>query len=827
MRLQTKLLLVVIPLIVLPLITLGFLGHIRLRDMSSERILKEVNILTEELSHNVTIFMQTAQANLELFAGSSLLQKYLLTADEGQRYTLLQPSLLRLLRSYQEAYPDYYEIRVLLPDGYEDTRLTRERIANLTEEERDSPYFQQLRDSASGADLTFLRNPDNQEIALYAGKPLRFRDPSLDPISAVPALRGYLVVTIDPGFIAREIAKHQAGLNGFLFFADAAGQILFHRDPARVGETLPPALWSDLLRSARHNEVRDVQLDGKSLLFVGQPVQDGFFLFAVLPKNDLLAASREMSRLVGHITITATLVTLTLILLLLKRLLVSRILTLAQAAKEIGRGNLNVSVDTTRQDEIGDLARSFQEMAGNLQRSNEQIQRLAFYDSLTGLPNRVLLKEQLGYAIARAQRYNKPLALLFLDFDNFKWINDTLGHETGDTFLRIMAERIAGALRKEDVLVRGAGTGTEHIVARLGGDEFLLLLKELNNPYAAGTVARRILNTLAQPLRLADYDIGISASIGISLWPDDGDEAEALIRAADIAMYEAKRRGKGNYQYYSSAMEDTAARKLTLETRLRHAIDNGQLLLYYQPLLNVASGQVIRFEALLRWQDPELGMMTPDVFIPLAEETGLIIPITAWVLEEACRQTRQWREAGLGDLSVSVNVSGINVIRSNLSLSVAQILQETRLGAESLVLELTETCVMTHQDKAVPALNNLKALGVRIALDDFGTGYSSLNHLRHLPIDELKIDRRFLANLPVAEDDSAVVSMVTAIARTLRLKVTAEGVETGEMFEFVKAAGCDYAQGFLFSPPVPAASVPSLLERLASAFASSCDMASS
>ncbi|NJN47041.1 MAG: EAL domain-containing protein [Candidatus Competibacteraceae bacterium] len=296
------------------------------------------------------------------------------------------------------------------------------------------------------------------------------------------------------------------------------------------------------------------------------------------------------------------------------------------------------------------------------------------------------------------------------------------------------------------------------------------------------------------------------------MWPDDGDNAEELIKTADIAMYEAKRRGKGRYQYYSSTMEDAAARRLALETRLRCALDTGQLLLYYQPKVEVASGRIIGFEALLRWHDPVFGVITPDEFIPLAEETGLIIPITAWVLGEACRQTKQWQETGLGDLSVSINVSGIDVDRSNLSAIVAKTLAETGLSAESLVLELTETCVMTAQDKVAPTLAGLNARGVRIALDDFGTGYSSLNRLKQLPIDELKIDQSFLANLPTSQDDAAIVSMITAIAQTLHLKVTAEGVETQEMFKFIKAARCDYAQGFLFSSPVPAESIPRLLK---------------
>ncbi|NJN47039.1 MAG: diguanylate cyclase [Candidatus Competibacteraceae bacterium] len=449
MKLQTKLLIMVIPLIVLPLITLGLLGHARLQEMSSERILREADILVEELSESVTLLLQTAQANLALFSGSSLLQKYLLTADEAQRYTLLQPSLLSLFRSYQDAYPEYYEIRIILPDGYEDTRLTQERIPNHTEEEQDSAEFQQLQQSGADGILTFLHNPDTQQPALYVGKPLKLRDPSVDPLVAEPILRGYLVVTIDPAFIAQEVAERTVGLSGFLVFSDAKGQVLFHRDAALIGEQIPPELFENLLSAVEREEVLKAELDGETVLLVGKPIEEKFFLIAVVPEQDLFAASRAMSRLVGYVTVVAILVTLSLVILLLKRLLISRIMKLAQAAKEIGRGNLTVPVDTSWQDEIGDLARSFKEMAGNVRTSQQHIERLAFYDSLTGLPNRLLFKQQLDYAIAHAKRHNKPLALLFLDFDNFKWINDTLSHEVGDTFLREMAERIAGACAKK------------------------------------------------------------------------------------------------------------------------------------------------------------------------------------------------------------------------------------------------------------------------------------------------------------------------------------------------------------------------------------------
>ena len=814
MKLQAKLLLVVIPLIVLPLFTVGWIGYTQLRDTTTERTLKEMSTLLDQLGHNIQNRLQTAEANLDLFSRSVILQRYMLTVDEGQRYALLQPSLLNLFRSYQQAYPEYHEIRVLLPDGYEDTRISRGTIANLSEDERDTPYFQALRQSTTDVYSSFFHNPDNDRVALLVAKPLRLRDPSTDPILAQPLLRGYLAITIDLNFMERQVQESRIGANGSIYFTDDEGTILFHPDSRAVGQRLPADLFATLRHAAERREVVSVKLGENPTLLEGRRLHPELFLFAMLPEQELLAASRSLGRVMAGITIIVILITVVLMFVFLKYLLVNRIRKLAQAALDIGEGRLPMPILGDTGDEIGELAHSLQEMADKLGRSRARIQHMAFYDNLTGLPNRLMFRQQLEHAMAHSLRSNKPLALLFLDIDNFKWVNDTLGHETGDLFLKEVAKVLVSAVRNEDRIARESVDPLEHIVARQGGDEFLILLQDLNTPYDAGHVASRILSCLARPMRVVSHEFHVTGSVGVTLYPGDGEDIDSLIKNADIAMYEAKQRGKNNYQYFSATLKEAALHRVDMEMRLRRALEHQEFRLHYQPQLEAATGRVLGFEALLRWEDPEKGMVWPDAFIPIAEESGLIIPITAWVLREACRQTQEWRDAGLGALSIAVNISGIDVTRSDVHSVVADVLRETGLDPSALMVELTETCVMSAQAKATQMLAAIKTLGVRIALDDFGTGYSSLNYLRRFSIDELKIDRSFVALLPDEPGDAAIVTTIIAIARNLNLRVTAEGVETAAQLEFLKAAACDFVQGFLFSSAVPAAEAPALLDAL-------------
>ena len=417
---------------------------------------------------------------------------------------------------------------------------------------------------------------------------------------------------------------------------------------------------------------------------------------------------------------------------------------------------------------------------------------LAQQDFLTGLPNRVLLIDRLTQSLALARRNSTKVALLFVDLDRFKQINDSLGHEAGDELLKLVGGRLKSCVREIDT------------VCRQGGDEFVVLLGSVNEPQHAGQIAEKILAAFEQPYVIGGREAHVGASIGISVFPDDGNDADTLTRNADAAMYHAKQLGRQNYQFYTAAMNARAHEHFALESDLRRALREDELVLYYQPLHDVASGALIGCEALLRWQHPQRGLMRPGDFLPLIEESALNVPVNQWVLREACRQNQAWRAAGLNAPPVSVNLSAAQFKRHDFLRSVTEILAQTGLAARHLNLELTENIVMHDADGSVEVLRNLKAMGVRISIDDFGIGYSSFGHLRRLPIDLLKIDQSFVRDLPGDTECAEIISAIIGIGKTLHYRVVAEGVETSAQLEFLRARGCDAVQGYYFSRPLPA-----------------------
>ncbi|MEI6559099.1 MAG: EAL domain-containing protein [Rhodospirillaceae bacterium] len=422
----------------------------------------------------------------------------------------------------------------------------------------------------------------------------------------------------------------------------------------------------------------------------------------------------------------------------------------------------------------------------------ERIEFLSRYDQLTGLPNRMLLEDYFAVARAAADRGGHRLALMGFDLDNFKQINDTLGHGAGDFVLREVAERLR------------AGIGAEDTISRHGGDEFLILHAGVSTGAAGRLEVDVLLARLAQPIRLGEHRVSVAASVGISLYPDDGSSFEVLFRKADTAVFEAKRRGRNAAAYFTAAMTDDSIERLVLHADLRQALGRQEFSLHYQPFVDFATGRIVGGEALLRWTNPDHGSVPPGRFIPIAEESGLIVPIGKWVLREVCRQNRQWRAEGGPELCLAVNVSALQLRAEGFVEMVAETLAENRLPPEALEIELTESVLISEADRMMEVVDRLKALGVRLSIDDFGTGYSSLAYLKRLKVDKLKLDRSFVSNITVSEDGGAIVIAILQMAETLRLTTIAEGVETIEQAEFLKAHGCRECQGYLFSRPVPA-----------------------
>lgn len=423
--------------------------------------------------------------------------------------------------------------------------------------------------------------------------------------------------------------------------------------------------------------------------------------------------------------------------------------------------------------------------------AQERLQYLAYHDVLTALPNRTLFLDRLEHALTRVPRRARQLAVIFLDLDRFKVINDTLGHDFGDRLLQVLGERLVKCVRDDDT------------VARVSGDEFAILLEDVASTEDVTIVARKIIEAFAKPFDVYQRELFVTTSIGISVYPTDGEDAKSLLKNADTAMYRAKGAGRNTYQFYSADMSAKAVELLTLETGLRHALERQELILYYQPQVDLKTGRIIAAEALLRWRHPQLGLVQPEEFISLLEETGMIVPVGQWVLRQACAQARAWQDRWKRPLRVTVNLSALQFNAANLAEQVAQLLKESRLQPELLEFEITESILMQHAPTTIETLSRLGALGCRFAIDDFGTGYSSLAYLKRFPIHVLKIDHSFVRDIPGDNDDAAIVNTIVVMAHNLKLQVIAEGVETEPQLAFLRASGCDGMQGYLFSRPVP------------------------
>jgi diguanylate cyclase (GGDEF)-like protein len=523
-------------------------------------------------------------------------------------------------------------------------------------------------------------------------------------------------------------------------------------------------------------------------------VKGGTRLGTILVRQDADGIHQGMIRAFFAVLISAVLSLLTafLILTTLHRSITRPLSRLAKLMRFVSeQKDYSVRSQDSGKDEIGYLATGFNQMLEKIDAHDHKLRKIAHYDNVTGLPNRHYFNQRLEDSIADAARETEHIGVLFIDLDNFKVVNDTLGHNVGDMLLKTVAGRIAGALRGSDC------------VCRIGGDEFAVILQDVPGHNEAAVVAGKILNELVQPVWIDNSEIYVGASIGIGLFPDDASDMNALLRCADVAMYYAKSRGKNNFQLFQTDMEGKALKRLALESAMRKALEKKEFVLHYQPQVDLASGKVLAVEALIRWQRPDLGVVGPADFIPVAEESGLIIPLGDWVLRTACRQAREWLDAGT-PLRVAVNLSSRQFTDDKLVDNILAITREVGLPPDMLELELTESMLMDSKEASIKKMEDLKSAGFTLSVDDFGTGYSSMSYLKRFPIHVLKIDRSFVQELPHNKDDVAITKAIISMAHSLGLAIVAEGVETPEQMQFLRDNGCKLSQGFFFGQAVPA-----------------------
>jgi len=467
--------------------------------------------------------------------------------------------------------------------------------------------------------------------------------------------------------------------------------------------------------------------------------------------------------------------------------------------------NANESLEQTVARRTSDLHDAIGKLGAEMrqrEKAEKRIRHMAYYDDLTGLPNRSRLRELLANTLERAQQGEQLVGVCFVDMDNFKQINDTLGHTSGDGLLKSIAHRMTAQIRSSDAMDRLTEAPLDVTVSRFGGDEFVILLTGLSAPEQAGEIASRIMHDLSRPFRLAGLEIHISVSIGIALYPLDGTDVDVLLKHADIAMYHAKGQGRNNFQFFTDSLNAATLDRLKLENDLRKAVERNEFIAHFQPKVDIQTRRVVGMEALVRWNHPERGIVYPMEFIPIAEESGLILQLGEWIFEAACRQLRLLASLGYESLSVSVNLSNRQFEQCDLAERITSIIQENGVNPQQVELEITESTLMRNPEGAIDTLATLKQAGIKVSVDDFGTGYSSLTYLRRLPLDALKVDRSFVSNIVQSTEDATITSTIVAMAHTLRLKVVAEGVETEEQLRYLAALGCDEVQGFLFARPL-------------------------
>lgn len=800
MKLQTKILGILIPLIILPMVLVGMVAYHQINTIAMSNAKGHIETLLNQISFNLKTHLWRAEKSLDYIASDSLFQQYV-AANETQRYALFYKPLIKSLHSLQKTQPEYLEIKVLRVDGTAEISLESPNLGEHATRDITTTLVKQLRVAENEHTIMLNKNHTNEEGSVLITKPI-YRS---NGDSGDATLFGHLMINMDLGFINQLPKSNKVDVAPELVITDDQGEVFYASDMSL--HDFGRRLSRSHIRTKNFFTLTESQRKDETMLVITHNIASNIYATGIISKQRLIAGASELNQIVILVTLSMTLLFALVLFAVIRILVTNPLARLSRIAQDISEGDMDSHIDIHQDDEVGELANAFQTMRVNLKKSTQQIEELAYYDSLTGLPNKITFIETIHLLLDQAKDNNELIAVLFFDLDNFKTINDGLGHDTGDLLLQEVSHRLKDCIRATDLLERAENLPEDtlsHLIARMGGDEFTLVLSQINSIEEASIVAVRILAKLSQPFILEEHEIYIGASIGIACYPHDGDTPEALLKHADIAMYEAKARGKNNFQYFDHKMNEPVSERLALESSMRAALDNDEFRIVFQPRVPMSQNHRYEFEALIRWQHPERGFISPGLFIPVAEETGFIQHIGDWMLEHACEQIKEWLALGYEDVMVSINLSPVQFNYGSPSNSVRNALSKYDLHPRHLELEITESGLMQNENTAANLLNSLKDIGVRIALDDFGTGYSSLAYLLRFPIDTLKIDRAFIRNVTENPQAVSVLKAITGLAQSLELETVAEGVETEEQLAIVQAMGCDIIQGFLFAKPSPA-----------------------
>lgn len=800
---QAKLAFALMPLIALPLLASGWLSWSYLGADLEREARQSLNTAVHLVERALGDLVDNAYSSLELLARAPETERYARATNVQDRYFLFQAPLLKLFQDYRRTYPEYLMIRFLLPDGQEDARAAD---LGFDEQSDDVPFEEPLPEYST----TVVPRLDTAHESLLFYRRIELPQQFSESADGGYSLRGYVALTVSLAGIYRQIAETRPMLGGWLLLVSADGQVLFAAGEEAADAKVPVVLLEQLGRLDRPDmqkttvQPMTMRWGGFDWLLQVHPIDADLYAVAAMPAVALSGPLTDLALKILVMTLLSGVLLALVLYLSLRRLVLQPLELLRGAARAIGAGSLTPTIAVQSGDEIGLLADDVREMGHRLSTYRKQIEDLAFNDQLTGLPNRHLMRELLKTHLEGCQLADERLAVLLLDIDNFKQINDNLGHAIGDQLLKTLAKRVFQTLSADEQQGRSQ-------VARFGGDELLVLVDRLLDDTEPNAVAEQILEATTKPFVLDDGHYVVTASIGVALFPRDAATADELIRCADLAMYRAKAVGRNTYRYFSPELHIKASERLLLEHRLRRAVGDRQLHIQYQPLFRIDGLQLAGFEALLRWTDPELGVITPTRFIPIAEQTGLIEEIGDWVLQEVCAQIARWDAAGLAVVPVAINISPVQLLRGSLIERVEACLNQFHLPPDYLHIEITESVLMDSSPINSARLKGLARLGIALHIDDFGTGYSSISYLRRFEVDCIKIDRSFVSDICSSHEDRALVTAMIAMAGALDVTVVAEGIETQEQLDLLRELGCDLGQGYLISRPCPVEEAERLL----------------
>jgi diguanylate cyclase (GGDEF)-like protein len=799
MGLRVKLLLVWSVLLLTPLAILSAVGYAYIDSQLRNDTQSYQRELRQSLSHSLASYFNRMSSLATRTGQGQPIINFL-----QRRNSASEAEAKQLLNGIVGLYDAVHEYQLIKDEDFANPVLAG------VSSERDSTMAvdpNKLRDMAGGQpSLFYLRSVQSGRGHMLVMAPAVGQSPQ-----QIPTRYGYVVFVALTSAID-DIVMPTTKSDTQFFVVDGTGNLLSNRDD------LPFNQFPDIERVLPQRGIPSREIDN---LQIGQinynvtldKLSQDFWLVS-LTDRQILADKKTPYIAIFIMTMSLTLLLSGVIYnVIVTKLAVKPIQHLINATKQIARGDFKPKLDIRSKDELGELTLAFRQMGKQLMHTSKRIRQLAYYDPLTQLPNRTTLRETLNRLITQSKRAKWKTAVLFIDLDDFKKVNDRLGHEAGDELLIQISERLKNRLRQSDLVFEQTGvTSVEQLISRRGGDEFNAILTSIRAPHDAAVVAERIIQDLNEPFFISNSEIHVGASVGIAIFPDDGSDADTLLHNADLAMYEAKAKGKNNYHIFTSAINEQVHQRLALEHALQVALVQNQFRLYYQPKVDLRDMRPVGFEALVRWQHPEKGMILPSKFIPVAEESNLIRDIGNWILGESMQQIQLWEDVLPPGVRIAINISARQLAQTDLVDQLRMMMEHFSLSPERLEIELTETSVLQDEHMAVQHLTALRALGVEISLDDFGTGYSSLSFLRKLPIDTVKIDRSFTASVIHNSEARAIVISLLGLCKELKVNTIAEGIETAAQLQFLLEHGCEYGQGFLFSEPMPADEVVAFLQ---------------